>query len=110
MYPAMKSTIVCLLLAAAMGCQQNPSKLDSIPGSATAEKPVAGDETAAPSKPAADLPKDADARLARVERRLDKVIGILEQAGATRAEPDPSLTYSVPIDEVDPQEGPKDAK
>ena len=101
MYPAMKSSLVLLLALAA--CEQKPSKLDPmLPSGKAVEAP--GQTT-----PAADLPKDAEGRLARVERRLDKVITILEQALPPN-EPDPETTYAVKIDEVDPIEGPKDAK
>jgi protein-disulfide isomerase len=54
-------------------------------------------------------PGDAEARLARLEKRVDKIVEILEQAlGAPR--PDPSTVYSVAIDPLDPVEGPADAK
>jgi protein-disulfide isomerase len=59
----------------------------------------------APAAPAGNV----EERLARVERRLDKVVDILEQA-LPPAEPDPDGTYAVPIDPVDPVQGPADAK
>jgi protein-disulfide isomerase len=104
MYPAMKSSLVCLLLASVVGCKQNPSKLDDV-GSAAAPKLV----ESAPPAHVEDLPKDADGRLARLERRLDKVTKILDEKLGP-AEPDPAAVYAVPIESVDPTEGPKDAK
>jgi len=50
-----------------------------------------------------------DDRLARVEHKLDKVVATLDQALGP-AEPDPASTYAVPINELDPVEGPRDAK
>lgn len=105
MYPAMKTTLLCLVVAAsAMGCKDKPSKLDSV-----MTKKTEGDGASASTTPAADLPKDAEGRLERVERRLDKVVAILEQA-LPPSEPDPETTYAVKVDEIDPIEGPKDAK
>lgn len=55
------------------------------------------------------MPKDAEARMARMEKRLDKIEEILSKAlGAPQA--DPTAVYSVPIDPLDPIEGPADAK
>jgi protein-disulfide isomerase len=79
-------------LAVVAACQQNPSKLDS------------------PASAPPPAPTDLEGRIARLERRLDKVIALLEEAGAARSEPDPDTTYSVNVDDSDPQEGPKDAK
>lgn len=59
--------------------------------------------------PAVELPKDAEGRLARLEKRVDKVIEVLEKALGS-PEPDPEGVYSVPIDPNDPIEGPADAK
>ena len=91
MYPAMKLLLVCVALAAC----QNQSKLD------TAARAV---PMLATAPPAADL----EARVDRIERRLDKVIAVLDQA--LPSEPDPDATYSVAIDLVDPVQGPSDAK
>jgi protein-disulfide isomerase len=110
MYPAMKSSLVCLLLAAAVGCKQNPSKLDGMaPASGmtpASAKIVEADSHAAPRE---DLPKDAESKVARLERRLDKVTKILDEKLGP-AEPDPEATYAVPIETFDPSEGPKNAK
>ncbi|MDB4958565.1 MAG: oxidoreductase [Myxococcales bacterium] len=110
MYPAMKPTLVCFLLAAlsSVGCKQSPSKLDDMPAG-TAPKVVDHDSPASEGTRAEDLPKDADGRLARLERRIDKVTKILDEKLGP-AEPDPSATYAVPIESVDPSEGPKNAK
>ncbi len=93
-----------LLLAVAVtaGCKQADTKFQPpAPKSAIADK--------ATSTPAKELPKDVEGRLARVERRLDKVIQVLEQALPPN-EPDPSTTFSVRVDPIDPFEGPADAK
>jgi protein-disulfide isomerase len=79
---------------AVLGCS-SPSRLDTA-AKAAAEEP-----------PPASL--DSHQRLARVERRLDKVIATLDKALGP-AEPDPAATYAVPINEQDPIEGPRDAK
>jgi len=52
---------------------------------------------------------DDDARIARLERRLDQVVSILEKA-MPPSEPDPAARYAVPVSPNDPQEGPRDAK
>ena len=96
MYPAMKSLL--LVVVAVAGCTNEPSKLSTATPPATATAPAA----AAPSG-------NVEERLARVERRLDKVVDILEQAMPPN-EPDPDGTYAVPIDPVDPVQGPADAK
>jgi protein-disulfide isomerase len=92
-----KLVCVVALLAA---CTRQESKLDKV--TAEVPKPAA----VAPGEPP---PGDPGDRLARVERRLEKVISILEGA-LPPAEPDPSKTYAVPVDAIDPVEGPKDAK
>jgi protein-disulfide isomerase len=56
-----------------------------------------------------DLPQDAASRLDRLEKRLAKVIEVLEPRLGP-PEPDPSKMYAVPIDPRDPVEGPADAK
>jgi protein-disulfide isomerase len=102
----MKSSLLCLTLAAALfGCKDHASKLDGM----SSAKAVEGSTDTAEVTPPADLPKDVEGRLARVEKRLDKVIALLEQALPPN-EPDPATTYAVRIDEGDPVEGPADAK
>lgn len=51
----------------------------------------------------------SSAQLEKIEHRLDKVTAALDQALGP-AEPDPASTYAVPINELDPIEGPRDAK
>jgi protein-disulfide isomerase len=51
----------------------------------------------------------SSSRLDKIEHRLDKVVAALDQALGP-AEPDPASTYAVPINELDPVEGPRDAK
>src|SRR6185503_11207271 len=90
----MKVAIAVPFVLAALGCS-SPSRLDSS-AKVTDEGP-----------PPPGL--DRDDRLARVERRLDKVIATLDQALGP-PEPDPGATWPVPINEQDPIEGPRDAK
>ena len=90
----MKVAIAVPFVLAALGCS-SPSRLDSS-AKVTDEGPPAGS-------------LDRDDRLARVERRLDKVIATLDQALGP-PEPDPASTYAVPVNEQDPIEGPRDAK
>jgi protein-disulfide isomerase len=91
----------CIVAAAA--CTKNESRLDKVPPASAEAAP--GVATGGTSQGGTS----ADARLARVERRLDKVISILQQALPPDA-PDPSTVYSVPISPSDPAEGPADAK
>ena len=51
---------------------------------------------------------DVEARLARVERQLDKITGFLKQA--VRPELDTKQVYGVPVEPHDPVIGPADAK
>lgn len=93
-----------LLLAVAVtaSCKQADTKFQPPTAkSAAVEK--------APAAPAKELPKDIEGRMARVERRLDKVIQVLEQALPPN-EPDPATTFSVRVEPIDPFEGPADAK
>lgn len=96
-----KLALCVCIVAAAAACTKNESKLDAV-----ANAPM----------PAASAPASSgggggsvDSRLARVERRLDKVIQILQQAMPPEG-PDPSKVYSVPVGQHDPVEGPADAK
>jgi protein-disulfide isomerase len=89
---------VCIVAAAA--CTKHESRLDGVPaapraGAAPASTPAGGGAM--------------EGRLARVERRLDKVIALLEQ-NLPPAPPDPNVTFSVPVAAGDPVEGPADAK
>lgn len=83
--------------ALAVGCQQDkkdPSWAKSGPGaSAPAEQPARG---------------DLEGRIARLEKKLDKITGFLKQA--VRPELDTKQTYAVPIEPNDPVIGAKDAK
>src|SRR3954467_13604354 len=88
------SPVLATLVVSAFGCTTSPSRLDGV---TSAAKPV----EAAPAGP--------DDRLARVERKLDKVVAALDQALGP-AEPDPASTYAVPVDPQDPTEGPRDAR
>ncbi len=94
----------CIVAAAA--CTKNDSRLDGVSGTG-----------AQPSQPGLAMTRggssggggNADSRLARVERRLDKVIAVLEQTLPPDG-PDRTTTYSVPVSASDPIEGPADAK
>jgi protein-disulfide isomerase len=87
---------VCVVsVIAASSCGKSPSKLDA---------PLARS-----AEPAREAPLDGDARVARLEHRLEKVAAALDQALGP-ADPDPALTYAVPVSEGDPVEGPRDAK
>ena len=106
MYPAMKALLSVLLLLVA--CQENPSPLSSTASTKAGVAPVT--TGAEPVEQAPPLPAgDTNARLARLEKRMDKIIGILEQALPPN-EPDPEATYSVSISGADPVEGPADAR
>jgi protein-disulfide isomerase len=69
----------------------------------------AADQGAGTDKPSVELPKDAEGRLALLEKKVDKIIEVLSKALGS-PEPDPEGVYSVPIDPLDPIEGPVDAK
>jgi protein-disulfide isomerase len=88
--------LVLSLVIAAAACSNAPSKLDG-----SAAKPA--------MKPSPPATGDTEARLARLEHKLDKVAGALDQALGP-AKPDPAARYAVPIEELDPVEGAKDAK
>src|SRR5262245_49617201 len=77
--------------------------------SATDGKDKTGTGTDTAKVPVKDLPQDAESRLARLEKRLDKVIEVLEPRLGP-PEPDPTKIYSVAIDPRDPVEGPANAK
>lgn len=94
---------MCLVAVAAAACTKNESRLDQVAGSSPG---MAATATVAVPRPGAGTPED---RIARVERKLDKVIAALEQALGP-AQPDPNTVFSVPISPSDPVEGPADAK
>ncbi len=85
-------------VALVAGCQQDKPEWSGKAGGG-AERPM-GSTVAASG--------DVEARLARVERKLEKITGFLKQA--VRPELDTKLTYGVPVDEFDPVIGPADAK
>lgn len=65
-------------------------------------------KSAAPAGSAKPLSGDAEARLARLEKRLDKITAFLKQA--VPPELDTNQVYAVPIEPGDPVIGPADAK
>jgi len=85
-----------LCVVAVLAACQSESKLDRIPAPEPAAKP-----------PVAST--DVESRLARLERRMDKLVDVIDHA-LPPPEPDGSSVYSVPIDPRDPQQGPADAK
>ena len=95
----MKRTIAIALTAAALvaGCQQEKPQWS---GKAPAEQGGGASVTVASG--------DTEARLARLEKKLDKITGFLKQA--VRPELDTKPAYAVPVDPLDPVVGPKDAK
>jgi len=95
-----------ILILAVAACDRSPSKLDAVSPPAPA---LAAPPARAASPLAANPPADLESRLARIERRIDKVAGVLDQALGPN-QPDPAATYAVPIGEHDPIEGPRDAK
>jgi protein-disulfide isomerase len=95
---------LCVCIVAAAACTNtNASKLDKV----AAANPESGSPGAAPHAPG--KAGSTEDRLSRVERRLDKVIALLEQ-NLPPDQPDPSTVYSVPVSASDPVEGPADAK
>lgn len=133
MYPAMKSLSLALLLAVA-ACE-NPSVLPS--GAANGQTGEAGAAAGTDAEARAGvksldtrlekvdsqlskitniLEKEPakvtgfnDARITRIEQRLDKVIKVLDEA-LPPPEPDPAATYAATLTPNDPSEGPTDAK
>jgi protein-disulfide isomerase len=90
---------------AAAACTKNESRLDAVsatPPAKTAAPAAAPRGTSATGNATED-------RLSRVERRLDKVIALLEQ-NLPPPPPDPGTVFSVPVSPLDPVEGPADAK
>jgi protein-disulfide isomerase len=90
----------CIVAAAA--CTKHESRLDGVSGTS----PTTG--TAAPGAAPRGAGTTED-RLSRVERRLDKVIALLEE-NLPPAPPARGTVFSVPISPTDPVEGPADAK
>lgn len=77
------------------------------------KRPTVKTATKAPSKAAAEDSPPApvgsiEERVARLERRMEKVTTFLK--GAVRPQLDQTVAYAVPIDPADPVVGPKDAK
>jgi len=97
----MRKLALWMCLVAAAACTKNESRLDQVAGSSPGMA-----ATVAVPRPGAGTTED---RLARVERKVDKVIAALEQALGP-AQPDPNTVFSVPISPSDPVEGPADAK
>jgi protein-disulfide isomerase len=98
----MSKLALCVCIAAAVAaCTKNESRLDGVSGTSAEAAPSSGVAPRASGS--------VEGRLARVERRLDKVISLLEQ-NLPPEPPDASNVYSVPISPGDPVEGPADAK
>jgi protein-disulfide isomerase len=95
----------CIAAVAAAACTRNDSRLDGVSGTGA---PAAQPGLAAPRSSGGDG-ASVETRLSRVERRLDKVISLLEQ-NLPPDGPDRTSVYSVPVSKSDPIEGPADAK
>ncbi|MBP8805345.1 MAG: thioredoxin domain-containing protein [Kofleriaceae bacterium] len=90
----MRKVLLSFTAAALLvGCQQDD------------KKPAA---TAAPGGSTGSVPTDVEGRLARLEKKLDKITGFLKQA--VPPELDTNQTYAVPVEPGDPVIGPADAK
>ncbi|HVK72863.1 MAG TPA: thioredoxin domain-containing protein [Kofleriaceae bacterium] len=98
--------VVVFSLAALLGGCQQDKQTPAWDKGRDQVKPVEPRAGAAgqPSAPAGSL----EERVARLERRLDKVTGFLKQA--VRPELDTSVAYAVPLDPSDPVIGKSDAK
>jgi len=100
----LRYVLVAVALCGAAACQKSGAR--SSEADKTATKPA----DPAPLSPAGAAPAgDIEARVARLERRVEKIVTLLDQAMGP-SEPDPALTYSVPVNPEDPVEGPADAK
>lgn len=96
----MRKVLLSITAAALVaGCQQD--KKDPA-WSRDGAKPEAAAPAGAPAK------GDAEARIARLEKKLDKISAFLKQA--VPPELDTNQTYAVPIEPNDPVVGAKDAK
>jgi protein-disulfide isomerase len=96
----MSKLALLFTLVAAAACTKNESRLDQVgadgrPGTVAIPRPSGGGS-----------PED---RLVRLERKVDKIAAVLDQAMGP-AQPDPTTLFSVPISPNDPTEGPADAK
>lgn len=92
---------LALAITALGACKQSKSRLDPV-----LEAPA----TVRDAGPAPASDGNAfELRLARVERRLDRVIALLEQSLPPQA-PAAEEVYAVPVDPIDPVIGPADAK
>jgi protein-disulfide isomerase len=92
----LRSAVLSVTIAATAlslaGCQQDKADKDKAKGKGNAEAPSG----------------DVEERLARMERKLEKITDFLKQAVPPKL--DESATYAVPIDPADPVMGPADAK
>lgn len=99
--PAMRKLLLSITAATlVVGCQQDKQPPSWSKGAERDRGP--GASMAAP------VSGDVEARLARLEKKLDKIAGFLKQA--VPPELDKTQTYAVPIEPNDPVIGAKDAK
>ena len=116
---ARRSPLVLVALGALAACRPAPAERPQALHSSDLELQVAaleqrlsmlekllGAREAAASS-GEPLPADSIERVARLEQRLDKVIGFLRQA--VRPEVDTTQVYAIPVDPLDPTMGPADA-
>ena len=99
--PAMRKLLLSITAATlVVGCQQDKKDPSWSKGAERDRGP--GASMGAPAS------GDVEARLARLEKKLDKIAGFLKQA--VPPELDKTQTYAVPIEPNDPVIGAKDAK
>jgi protein-disulfide isomerase len=101
----MSKLALWMCIAAAIGCTKQESPLE--------KSAALGDAMSSMQRPGVVASSGGggpvEDRLARVERKLQRVATELDRALGP-AKPDPSTVYSVPISADDPVEGPADAK
>jgi len=101
----MRTAFLLTITAAALavGCQQDKKEPGWSKGGSDR-----GAGAGASASASAPIPKDVEGRIARLEKKLDKIAGFLKTA--VRPELDTKQTYAVPIELNDPVIGAKDAK
>jgi len=117
------SLLLCVVLAAAAGCERNPSKLDNLPAPKTTDTQAASDSQPG-VMPTLDGKGSVEERLAKIEARLNKsaeALDFLDKVYAqqkaqeeqqAREEPAPDAIFAVDITQdlaANQVEGAKDA-
>lgn len=106
-----KTVLAALTLSALAACQKSEGIVDHLPKTGEATDKTATPPAPAPRATAKPLTAtgSVEERLARVEKRVNQITAILEQALPPK-EPDPERHYAAAISPADPIEGPADAK